>query len=113
MKMTLSEGLAHLPGPPNALWPQGARSASLFTHGTLELKLYAPTGHDPQEPHPCDEVYVIARGQGKFDNGGTVDAFEQGDVLFVPAGRAHRFFDFSADFATWVVFYGPQGGEPT
>jgi uncharacterized protein YjlB len=32
-------------------------------------------------------------------------------VLFVPAGTTHRFEDFSADFATWVVFWGPQGGE--
>jgi hypothetical protein len=23
----------------------------------------------------------------------------------------HRFEDFTEDFATWVVFYGPEGGE--
>ena len=38
--------------------------------------------------------------------------FGPGDVLFVPAGTVHRFEDFSADFATWIVFYGPEGGEP-
>ena len=27
------------------------------------------------------------------------------------AGVEHRFEDFSADFATWVFFYGPEGGE--
>ncbi len=37
--------------------------------------------------------------------------FSVGDVLFVPAGVAHRFEDFSDDFGTWVVFYGPEGGE--
>jgi hypothetical protein len=33
-------------------------------------------------------------------------------VFFVPAGVAHRFERFSPDFATWVVFWGPHGGEP-
>jgi hypothetical protein len=34
-----------------------------------------------------------------------------GELLFVPAGVVHRFEDFSDDFATWVMFYGPEGGE--
>lgn len=34
-----------------------------------------------------------------------------GDTLFVAAGVTHRFEQFSDDFVTWVVFYGPQGGE--
>ncbi len=37
--------------------------------------------------------------------------FRPGDVLFVPAKVAHRFEDFSNGFATWVMFYGPSGGE--
>lgn len=32
-------------------------------------------------------------------------------VHFVAAGVEHRFEDFTADFATWVVFWGPKGGE--
>jgi hypothetical protein len=32
-------------------------------------------------------------------------------VLFVPAGMDHRFVNFSGDFAAWVIFYGPAGGE--
>ena len=111
MKRTLAEGLALLPGPPNAQWPKGARSASLFTHGTMELKVYAPTGSDPQLPHTRDEVYIVASGHGRFDNGSEVVSFASGDALFVPAGRVHRFIDFSDDFATWVIFYGPDGGE--
>jgi hypothetical protein len=31
--------------------------------------------------------------------------------LFVAAGQTHRFEDFSDDFAVWVFFYGPDGGE--
>ena len=34
-----------------------------------------------------------------------------GDLVFAPAHAEHRFEDISADFATWVLFYGPEGGE--
>ena len=37
--------------------------------------------------------------------------FTAGDVLFVPAGTVHRFEQTSPDFSTWIVFYGPEGGE--
>jgi hypothetical protein len=30
---------------------------------------------------------------------------------FVAAGVPHRFESCSDDFATWVVFWGPKGGE--
>jgi mannose-6-phosphate isomerase-like protein (cupin superfamily) len=112
MKTTVDEALARLPGPPNALWPQGARSVSMFSHGTMELKLYAPRGSDPQQPHTRDEVYIVVSGHGRFDNDGKVASIGPGDALFVAAGRPHRFLDFSDDFATWVIFYGPEGGEP-
>ncbi|PWT71636.1 MAG: cupin domain-containing protein [Proteobacteria bacterium] len=87
------------------------RSAAVFQHGTLLVKLFAPRGHDPQTPHTRDELYVVARGHGIFVNGEVKHAFATGDVLFVPAGRAHRFEDFTDDLTLWVVFYGPEGGE--
>jgi hypothetical protein len=34
-----------------------------------------------------------------------------GTFVFVAAGQPHRFEDFSEDFAVWVAFYGPDGGE--
>ena len=34
-----------------------------------------------------------------------------GTLVFVAAGRPHRFEDFTPDFAVWVAFYGPEGGE--
>ena len=37
--------------------------------------------------------------------------FAAGDCFFVPAGVEHRFTRFSPDFAAWVVFWGPEGGE--
>ncbi|MGZ4813452.1 MAG: cupin domain-containing protein, partial [Terriglobales bacterium] len=51
------------------------------------------------------------RGTGKFTIDGNEMAFGPGDFLFAPAGVPHRFVNFSHDFATWVFFYGPEGGE--
>jgi len=76
------------------------------------VELYAPIHHDPQKPHARDEVYFVARGKGSFFDGTQRYSVEAGSFLFVPAGRTHRFEDFSSDFVVWVLFYGPEGGEP-
>jgi mannose-6-phosphate isomerase-like protein (cupin superfamily) len=90
---------------------QGLPSAFIFEHGSLQVKMYRPSKQDLQRPHTRDELYVIARGSGWFVNGVERHAFGTGDVLFVPAGAEHRFEEFTDDFCTWVVFYGPEGGE--
>jgi hypothetical protein len=89
----------------------GRLSALLLSHGTLELRYYAPRGADNQTPHTQDEIYIVASGRGSFVRAGERVSFQPGDALFVAAGAEHRFEDFSDDFATWVIFYGPQGGE--
>src|SRR5262245_32720248 len=91
--------------------PPGARSKLLMRHGTMALRYYAPRGTDPQVPHDQDEVYVVISGTGTFINGEHRVRFGPGDALFAAAGAVHRFVEFSDDFATWVVFYGPNGGE--
>jgi mannose-6-phosphate isomerase-like protein (cupin superfamily) len=91
--------------------PPGMRSSLLMEHGSMKLRYYAPRGADPQTPHDQDELYVIASGRGTFFVGGQRVPFGPGDVLFVGAKIEHRFEGFSDDFATWVVFYGPAGGE--
>ncbi|CAN5750314.1 hypothetical protein BH24GEM1_BH24GEM1_26510 [soil metagenome] len=53
-----------------------------------------------QLPGPAGERYV--------------ELFRHGTLsveLFVPAGVAHRFEDFTDDLAVWVLFYGPDGWE--
>lgn len=87
------------------------RYRQVLAHGSLSIEVYRPLGHDTQQPHRQDEVYVVISGHGIFDDGGRRQPFAPGEVLFVPAGRAHRFEDFSEDFATWVFLYGPEGGE--
>jgi mannose-6-phosphate isomerase-like protein (cupin superfamily) len=104
--VTVAQGLACLPGP------EGERYVELFKHGTLSVELYAPRGTDPQTPHTRDEVYVVIEGRGTFLNGTERHPFARGDMLFVAAAVEHRFEEFSDDLAVWVLFYGPEGGEP-
>ncbi len=91
----------------------GVRSVALFEHGSLQVKMYAPRGRDSQTPHTRDEIYVVARGSGVFFDGTSRREFQAGDLIFAPAGVEHRFEGFTDDFAVWVMFYGPEGGEPT
>lgn len=91
--------------------PPGNLAVPIFSHGTLEVELYAPVGEDRQRPHSRDEVYVIARGEAIFFDGMSRHAVQPGSFMFVPAGQEHRFEQFSPDFAVWVFFYGPEGGE--
>jgi mannose-6-phosphate isomerase-like protein (cupin superfamily) len=104
-QVTKAEALGRVPGP------QGERSQEVFRHGSLQVKLYSPVGSDPQSPHTRDEIYVVIRGSGVFVSDAGRQPFGAGDFLFAPAGVAHRFDDFSHDFAVWVFFYGPEGGE--
>ena len=104
-KITLAEALERLPGP------QNEQVVSVFEHGSLVVKLYAPRGQDPQTPHSRDEIYVVARGVGEFVFGDERQPFGPHDVLFAAAGVEHRFENFSDNFAVWVFFYGPEGGE--
>ena len=104
-KVGFQEALAQLPGE------GGKRFVTLFTHGSLQLEVYAPRDFDPQKPHTRDEVYVVVTGHGEYVCEGMRQKIEPGDFLFAAAGEAHRFECFSDDFAVWVMFYGPEGGE--
>lgn len=103
-RLTIANAQRKLAGVPTAF-------VELFRHGTLSVEYYAPQGTDLQKPHSRDEVYVVASGTGTFVCGESRQPFEPGEVLFAPAGVVHRFEDFTPDFATWVFFYGPEGGD--
>ena len=106
MHITTEEGLKGLEKTSQAF-------LELFKHGSLNVEIYKPELHDKQTPHDRDEIYVIIAGSGVFVNDGHKVNFKAGDFLFVPAGIAHRFSNFTTDFSTWVFFYGPEGGELT
>ena len=96
--------------------PFGLPAAQLRQHGTMKMFLYEPRGVDEQPRHDQDEVYVVLSGTGIFAIGWEEESLERmpfgpGDAIFTPAGALHRFEDFTDDFSTWVVMYGPSGGE--
>lgn len=90
---------------------QSSPFVELMKHGTMSVEYFAPQIKDNQQPHRQDEIYVIASGHSSFFLEGKIIQCKQGDLLFVPAGKAHYFENFSDDFATWVIFYGRDGGE--
>jgi mannose-6-phosphate isomerase-like protein (cupin superfamily) len=56
-------------------------------------------------------LYLVHGGSAEILIQGERFSAGVGDAFFVPAGALHCFENFSSDFVTWVVFYGPQGGE--
>ena len=91
----------------------GREFISLCEHVSLQIEIYRPVMTDRQRPHSRDELYIVISESGYFVNRKERHPFQAGEVLFVPAGVEHRFEAFSSNFATWVVFYGPEGGEKT
>ena len=82
---------------------EGRASGQIFHRGTLDLRYYKPGAVDLQQPHTQDELYFVCSGHGHF--------FRNGETVPCKTGDEHRFVDYSPDFAVWVVFYGPEGGE--
>lgn len=106
LKASIAEGLHKL-----AIEKTDRRDVLLFERGSMYVEYYKPLKVDPQQPHNQDELYIVTKGEGNYICDGQSITFQSGDVLFAPAGMQHRFENFSDDFETWVVFYGPIGGE--
>ncbi len=111
MKISLASTLKRLPLPATNKWPEGVWDIEAFRHGSMSLVLFTPEGKDYQTPHDQDELYIVLSGSGVLDIEGNELRFNDGDVLFVPAGKTHRFTEFSAGIKMWAVFWGPKGGE--
>jgi hypothetical protein len=104
--LSLQDAAANLPDDPNMF-----RFYYGLRHGTMKLGLYAPRGQDKQGPHAQDELYIVISGSGWFVKGTERRPCAAQDVIFVEAGIDHHFEEFSEDFATWVIFWGKDGGE--
>lgn len=111
MKVSLRDVTARIPGRVTDKWPDGEPFADALAHGTMSVEVFAPRGVDNQEPHDQDELYFVISGSAEFHHEAEKMQVVTGDVLFVPAKERHHFEKMSNDFATWVVFWGPKGGE--
>ena len=86
-----------------------------FNNGDCLIEYWTPRSEDDQKPHDRDEIYVIIAGSAKFEMGEKQRNVKAGDLIFVPAGTSHRFFDFGDDLAMWIAFFGRryEGFDPT
>jgi ethanolamine utilization protein EutQ (cupin superfamily) len=86
-----------------------------FDNGDCLFGYWTPRSKDDQKPHDRDEIYVLIAGSAKFDMDEKCRVVKTGDLIFVPAGKTHRFIDHSDDLAMWVAFFGPRhdGYDPT
>ena len=115
MKTSIAQALLQLPAAPTAIWPEGAPFVAMMAGGTMTVEVFAPgisgIDDDLQTMHTQDELYFVQSGRGELIIKDRRFRAAPGDAFFVPAGITHQFKNFSKDFVTWVVFYGPQGGE--
>ena len=107
MKFSPHEYLGLLPLPANKTWKEGVWDIEVFKHGSLLLEIFAPEVKDYQTSHDQDELYFIIEGSGNFEVEDEIYTFAPGDVLFVPAGKRHRFIEPLNGIKTWAVVYGP------
>src|ERR1700704_6852610 len=103
LRIALQDAAEHLDKVPEPF-------IALFKRGDVSVELFAPHEVDTQQPHEQDEIYIVAAGTGVFRRDAERVPFEPGDFLFVAAGVSHAFENFTSDFKTWVIFFGPKGG---
>jgi mannose-6-phosphate isomerase-like protein (cupin superfamily) len=115
MKVSIQQAVNRLPAAATPAYPKGAPFVTMMAGGSMSVEVFAPStsglGADKQQPHAQDELYFIHRGTARLIIGEQRFDCATGDAFFVASGVEHHFEDFSVDFVTWVVFYGPQGGE--
>ena len=92
--------------------PKGMLSLPVLNRAALDLRYYEPGSVDRQQPHTRDELYIVVSGSAEYCDADGRHRVTQSAAVFVAAGVEHRFESMSKDFAVWVVFYGPEGGEP-
>jgi hypothetical protein len=116
MKTSIADALAEHPGRTHR--PVSRRCAVVVTvlaNGSMTLKVFRPSanpdGRDRQQPHARTSCTWCTAAAPTSSSAASVWPACVGDAFFVGAGAEHRFENFTMDFVTWVVFYGPQGGE--
>jgi hypothetical protein len=104
--LKLGDALAPLPRPATTKWPAGEPYRSLLNQPGAQILIFAPRDTDHQTPHTRDEAYIAVSGCATLEIDGKPHAFAAGDLAWVSKDIEHRFVDISADFVTWVIFFG-------
>ena len=87
---------------------EGKRYLEFLRIPAMSAGLYflAAGEKDPQSPHREDEMYYVIRGRARMQVGGEDQPVSPGSVIFVEAGREHRFHDIEDDLEV-LVFFAP------
>ena len=64
---------------------------------------------DSQKPHTEDEIYFVTKGRAKFAAGENIQDVSAGCIIYVEAGREHRFVDIAEDIEALVIFAPAEG----
>ncbi len=64
---------------------------------------------DLQKPHTEDEIYFVTKGRAKFTAGENIQEVTAGSIIYVEAGRDHRFIDIAEDIEVLVIFAPAEG----
>jgi len=59
MEKTLATGLSCANAVKQVQAAEGKHFDAVFRYGTLQVEIYAPRGHDPQQPQTRDEAYIV------------------------------------------------------
>jgi mannose-6-phosphate isomerase-like protein (cupin superfamily) len=95
----------------------GRRYLEFLHTAHMSAGIYAlPAGAaDTQTPHAEEEIYYVIRGRAQFWRmtaaGPEDDAVEPGTVLYVSAGKEHRFHNITEDLLLLVCFAPPEGSR--
>lgn len=83
-----------------------SRYVELLRVPSMSMGVYVlPEGEpDPQGPHREDETYYVLAGRGRFRNGAEDAAVGPGDLLYVPARKAHYFHSVHEELVLLVTF---------
>ncbi len=82
----------------------GSDTAEVFhghEHGDVPISMFLVHNRPGDGPelhrHPYPEIFVVHRGQARFELDGAALTAEPGDVVIAPAGAAHRFTNTGSD----------------
>ncbi len=89
----------------------GTDLVQLSKYGNLSFDIYKPRGTDMQVPHDRDEIYMVISGKGTLNCNNKRTNYNQGDIVFVPAGTEHRWEGYSNDFYAWALLTTPNKGD--
>ena len=80
---------------------------------TMSVGVYALTAGstDPQQPHTEDEIYYVLDGWGRIHIEDDDLEVKPGSVIFVAAGRDHKFHSITEDLKLLVVFAPSRGSR--